>query len=184
MGKRIDVTPGFCVLWALLLLLLPLRLLAAAMAAALFHELCHALMIRMLGGHMIRLTIGAGGMEMETTAMTAWAEAACALAGPAGSFLLAGLYRWFPYLALCAFVQGCYNLIPLYPLDGGRTLACLLRMAAPLAWEWILRWSEILVLLLLLAAALCLRMGWGPVALWGMLAMRKIPCKDHRFGVE
>ena len=177
MRRRLEITPGFCILWALLLLMLPLRLILAAGAAALLHECCHALVIRLTGGAVTGITIGAGGTVMETTPMKSGQELVCALAGPLGSFLLVLLYQIFPLLALCALVQGCFNLLPLYPLDGGRALACLLPSKCMKA-------IEIVTLLALLALAVGLRMGIGPVLAWGMLAMRKIPCKDHRFGVE
>lgn len=184
LGRRIEVTPGFCILWALLLLVLPLRLLMATAAAAGLHELCHWAAIGLLGGQVRRLRIGAGGMVMETGPMPPRQELVCALAGPVGSLLLVPLYGRFPCLALCGLVQGCFNLLPLYPLDGGRVMSCILELLIPRCRERILRWIEWGVLALLLAAALGLRMGCGPILVWGMLAMRKIPCKDSRFGVQ
>ena len=184
MGRRIEVTPGFCILWALLLLVLPLRLLMAAVAAAGFHELCHWTVIRLMGGQVRRLRIGAGGMVMQTGPMPPRQELVCALAGPVGSLLLVPLYGRFPCLALCGLVQGCFNLLPLYPLDGGRALACVLEMVVPGCWERVLAWIEWSALAILLTAAVGLRMGYGPILAWGMLAMRKIPCKDSRFGVQ
>ena len=79
---------------------------------------------------------------METSPMTPGREALCALAGPLGSFLLLLLARHFPEAAVCGIVQGGYNLIPIYPLDGGRILRCLLP-------EKICRWTEIIFLAVL-----------------------------------
>ena len=178
----IEVTAGFCILWALLLLVLPLNLLLAAMGAALFHELCHGLAIYATGGKITRLTIGAGGMVMETTPMPPEKEALCALAGPAGSFLLASLYFRIPMVAVCGMVQGCFNILPLYPLDGGRAMKCLLEWLFPVQAEKIRKFVEILTLAFLLVLAI--RVGNGAILAWGMLVMRKIPCKDGTFGVQ
>lgn len=173
MQKRVDITPGFCILWSLLLLTLPLGLLLAAVAAALFHELCHGAAIRLLGGQVHGLTIGAGGMEMETAPMTPGREFICTLAGPMGSFVLVLLYPYAPLLSLCALVQGCFNLLPLYPLDGGRAVRCVLELAGVETWMGFIE-AVTLVALLILA----IRMGWGYMLVWTMLAFRKIPCKD------
>ena len=178
----IKVTAGFCILWAFLLLVLPLHLLLAAMGAALFHELCHGLAIYATGGKITRLTVGAGGMVMETTPMPPGREALCALAGPVGSFLLACLSLWMPLAAICALVQGCFNILPLYPLDGGRALRCLLEWLMPVQAERIRKLVEILTLVLLFVLAI--RVGSGAILAWGMLVMRKIPCKDGTFGVQ
>lgn len=181
MARRIDLTPGFCILWSLLLLVLPLRLLLAAATAAILHEVGHALAIRLLGGAILSLKVGAGGMEMETMPMEPWRELVCALAGPAASLTLVGFHAWFPGLALCGFCQGCFNLLPLYPLDGGRAAACVLTMAG---LEKLMKPMEFFVLAALLLLALTSGLGVGPVAVWGMLALRKIPCKAGRFAVQ
>lgn len=173
MGKRIEITPGFCILWSLLLLTLPLGLILSAAGAALFHELCHWIAIRLLGGQVRGLTVRAGGMVMETTPMSPGQELICALAGPAGSLLLVLLYKDVPLLSLCALVQGCFNLLPLYPLDGGRAVRCVLDMMGRGHWMGVIEMGTLALLLIL-----AIPMGIGPVLVWTMLAARKIPCKD------
>lgn len=182
--KQVEITPGFCILWAFLLLTQPLELLAAAMGAACFHELCHAGAVGLLGGRIHGITVRAGGMIMEIGPLPSWKETVCALAGPAGSFLLLPLAKWFPLLSLCGFIQGCFNLLPLYPLDGGRALACVLRYLCPAGWVRVQSAVEWTALALLLLPAAGCGMGIGPVLVWGMAAIRKIPCKQCRFGVQ
>lgn len=127
--KNINVSPGACILAAFLLLTVPLKWLLAAWFAAVFHELCHIAAIYACGGTVCEIKVGTGGAVMETGPMTAGMELLCALAGPLGSLLLALLLRRVPELAICGFIQGIYNLLPLYPLDGGRALRCLFSFA-------------------------------------------------------
>lgn len=55
-------------------------------------------------------------------------ELLCVLAGPAVSFSLLALARFFPRIAICGLVQGIYNLLPIYPLDGGKALRCMVSL--------------------------------------------------------
>lgn len=125
MGDKITISPGFCFLWALCLLILPLRWATGAFLAALVHEAAHWCAVYLLGGQVFSINLRGHGAVMEASPMTSGKEALCALAGPAGSFLLVLLAEYFPEAAVCALVQGCYNLLPIYPLDGGRIIRCL-----------------------------------------------------------
>lgn len=127
--KKTAISPGACILAALLLLTVPLKWLLAAWTAAVFHELCHIAAVHICGGKILAAQIGACGAVMETAPMTAGRELICALAGPFGSLLLVLLFRYMPELAICGCVQGLYNLLPLYPMDGGRALRCVFSFA-------------------------------------------------------
>lgn len=120
-----------------------------------FHELAHALVARRY--HMpirgITLFIFGGVAEMEEEPTSAKAEFWMALAGPAMSFLVAAVF-WLAasafagpappagelpvlapsvaVLAYLAFINGVlavFNLVPAFPLDGGRILRAAL-------WGW------------------------------------------------
>lgn len=125
MGSKLTVSPGFCLLWALSLLLLPLRWALGALTAALVHECAHYVTIRLLGGRVLGISLAGNGAIMETLPMSPGREALCALAGPMGSFLLLFMTEYFPEAGICGVIQGGYNLIPVFPLDGGRIMGCL-----------------------------------------------------------
>lgn len=174
---------------ALLLLLLPLPWVLAAVLAAAFHEGCHMTALFFSGGELLQFRAGFRGMTMTVGELSIFQELLCAAAGPAGSFLLLLLYRWFPEIALCGAVQGLYNLLPLYPYDGGRILRCLGNLLFPGQAEAVCRILENLVCLILALSA-----GWilvylsfnGLIPALAMVfpVLRKIPCKQAKIRVQ
>lgn len=188
MIKKVEIAPLAFIIAAFWLLVLPLQLLLAAMAAAMFHEFCHYVAIRLCGSEVLRLRIGTGGMSMETDPMTAGQELLCAMAGPGGSFLLVLLYPWMPWIALCALIQGCYNLLPLYPLDGGRCLRCGLELLFPdkwgSVWNWVHKGLQLLLIVMVVWLTAALKLGILPILLCGLTLIRKIPCKEGKLGVQ
>ena len=124
----VKIHASACLMSALLLLTVPLPWLFSAFFAACFHELCHCIAVYALGSQVFALEIRFHGASMEIQPLSADKELICALAGPAGSLLLLLTVHRFPRLALCAAVQGTFNLLPFYPLDGGRALRCVFRL--------------------------------------------------------
>lgn len=113
-----------------------------------FHELCHSLVARRFGLPMkgITLFIFGGVAEMTREPPSARAEFLMAVAGPFSSMVLASflfllsaggrsagwpvaLLGVFSYLALLNLVLATFNLVPAFPLDGGR----IMRSAI---WAW------------------------------------------------
>jgi Zn-dependent protease/CBS domain-containing protein len=111
----------------------------------LLHELGHAVVARSQGMPIrgITLFLFGGVAEMEDEPDTAGGEFLMAIAGPIVSVLLAvglGLLAWLGYnggwphpvvivLGYLAFINGlvlAFNLIPAFPLDGGRVLRSIL----------------------------------------------------------
>lgn len=128
---QVDIQASALVLCAVLLLMLPLQWVVGILAAAAVHECFHALAVWLLGGKILCITIGPGGAKMVATPMERGKAIVCALAGPMGSASLLLFSRWLPRIAICGLVQGCYNLLPLLPLDGGNALSVLLSIFYP-----------------------------------------------------
>jgi Zn-dependent protease len=110
------------------------------------HELCHSLVARRYGMHMhgITLFILGGVAEMDDEPPTPRAEFFMAVAGPVSSVAIGVIFLLFSMLlmpvsaplgVLCSWlgninlVLAAFNLIPAFPLDGGRMLRAVL-------WHW------------------------------------------------
>jgi Zn-dependent protease/predicted transcriptional regulator len=113
-----------------------------------FHEFCHSLVARHYGLNIrgITLFIFGGVAEMEKEPSTPKSEFLMAIAGPLASFLLAFIFQqihllalsneWSVffigvtyYLAYLNTILAIFNLVPAFPLDGGRMLRAAL-------WAW------------------------------------------------
>lgn len=114
-------------------------------ASIVFHELSHSLVARVFGLPIrgITLFVFGGVSEMTEEPPSAKAEFAMAVAGPLSSFVLGGILfgvdyfgsrnGWSPlvsavvgYLAFINVILGAFNLLPGFPLDGGRVLRSIL----------------------------------------------------------
>lgn len=175
--KKIDLSSWVCLFGAFLLLSVPLRWILAWLTAAIVHEGFHILAVRAFQGKIFRIRVGITGAVIEVCPMAPGKELVCALAGPVGGLLLLPLARILPTIALCGLFQSLWNLLPIYPMDGGRALRCLLCMGLGD------RRSEqlgnaignlVLILLLLLSIYGAFRRGLGllPVVIAGMLIFR------------
>jgi len=120
-----------------------------------FHELCHSLVATRYGIPMkgITLFIFGGVAEMDDEPPSARSEFFMAVAGPLSSFVLglafhgisyAGRQLGWPgtiptvtsYLGFINLLLASFNLIPAFPLDGGRVLRSILW-----GWKGNLRWA-------------------------------------------
>jgi Zn-dependent protease/predicted transcriptional regulator len=142
-------------------------------SSVLFHELCHAIVGNRLGESIDRITLFIfGGMaHLKGEPRCAEDELKIAAAGPLSSMVL-GLFFWlvanaiaisgnvplltavFRYLAYINIALAIFNLLPGYPLDGGRLLRAAL-------WK---RWGSI-------ERATARAADWGRTLAWGLMAM-------------
>lgn len=181
------------ILTALGLLILPLRWLLAAFTAAVIHELCHIGAVWLCGGWVKGFRMGMGGAVLDAYGLSRKQMVFCSLAGPLGPLLIIPLARWIPCIAVCAAMQSIYNLLPIYPLDGGRALRCFLSVICPPGiGEWIcvaVEWIFFLgILCLAIYACFWLHLGILPlvaaIALVVKTKFGKIPCKLCLQGVQ
>ena len=182
--RRFD----WCVLLllALSLLILPLRWLLAVLLAGAVHELGHYVALRLCGVNVSNLRIGIGGARMTVGDMGRWQELLCALAGPMAGLSLILLARWLPRTAVCACIHSAYNLLPVYPLDGGRAVHCI--CASERVCRWI-EWSCIgLIAFTGLYGSLFLKLGYLPIVVSAMTIHRALAgkgsCKAWSFSLQ
>ena len=160
-------------------------------ASILFHELSHAIVARRHGVPMngITLFIFGGVAEMEEEPQSARTELLVALAGPLATVvvivvlfpiaaLMARQHAPVPataivnYLAMINLVLLIFNIVPAYPLDGGRVLRATL-------WRWKdnVRWATRVAsrigsgfgLLLILLGVVQIVMGNFVGGIWSLL---------------
>jgi Zn-dependent protease len=164
-------------------------LLAAAgiLASILFHEFGHAFAAARQGLHVRRIHLFAlGGMaELQQRPLFSHQERLIALGGPAFSLLLAaffGLPFWSSLHPLASVVASLLastnlllvvaNILPVYPLDGGRVLRSLLwteKRSFLEASALTYRVSSIMLALLCFVAFLVFLSGWSRYA-YGLAA--------------
>lgn len=119
-GIEFQVTGRAYLVLALWILVVPIRWAAAALTAACVHELGHLAALRLWGVKVFEIEIDIFGAKIETAPMDNGQELACALAGPLAGLALCALWKWLPSLSIWALTQSVFNLLPIYPLDGGR----------------------------------------------------------------
>lgn len=146
--------------------------------SAVLHEGGHLLALRLMKIRVEGIRGELGGFVIQTRGLSYGQELMTAAAGPLVNLLLFMLWgRGDPVMALVNGVLLCYNLLPFYPMDGGRILRSCLRLLLPLTLsEWVERTICALTYLLLFLGGTYLSFGlhsglW-PILLCGFLFLR------------
>lgn len=186
---RVVVTAEFCLFATLFLLFVPFQWVASWFVAAFVHEFTHYLALRICRIDVYSVSIGLSGAKMQTQTMPWFVEAICALSGPLGGLSLLLLGKWFPYLTLFGFIQSAYNLLPVYPLDGGRALRCCVDRFIPGHSDWVCLAVRVVVVAALLFVVVSVFNGNPLLIILVTLLLfkgerRKIPCKQSKQTVQ
>lgn len=189
----VSVSPQACIVAVILLLVIPFPWLAGWIFAAFIHEICHYIAVLLCRGKVTAIRLNAVGAVLETGYLSLWESVICSLAGPAGGLILCLLSGKFPRLAVCGFLQSVYNLLPVYPLDGGRAVraictGCFQKATA----DKICTGLEMIVLsgilIISIVSAFFLKFGILPIFAGTILLLRlvkiKIPCKSGLHAVQ
>ena len=171
--KRLEIHPGFVMLACFLFYVSPLGFFLPFFTLSILHELGHIAALTIFGVEIRRIRLGGFGAELETGPMSPSSEAVCALAGPAVNLCCVWTLRRISLrLAMLSLLLGCYNLLPVYPLDGGRALRAVVALLLP---PEAARRTELCVEILCIGAVgyLCLRLGLrfglAPLGLFAVL---------------
>ena len=186
---EISVSAGACICSCLSVLLIPLDLVYSFYLSAAVHELGHLLALYIFHIPVFSVTFRIGGALIQTGTVSLKEELLCALSGPFFSFLCLLFVHDFPLLAVCGLIQGCFNLLPLYPMDGGRILRCTCLALCPHRAVFICNTAALFTV-----AVVCMLCGilflhtsdhlFLFIAFYFLLQTwvnRKIPCKENRY---
>ncbi|MDX1582057.1 MAG: M50 family metallopeptidase [Thermoanaerobaculia bacterium] len=172
-GTEVHAIPSFLILIGLFVLLALERgqpwqeaalWIPVIFLSVLFHEAGHAAANAALGlGPSLIVLGGYGGFTVNREKRKAWQDVVVSVAGPIFSFILAGLVfvlksqfefverdpmlaSLIPLLLVANIVWGIFNLLPVFPMDGGQALYGVVRyLAKPRSALLISIWSSMIL---------------------------------------
>lgn len=123
---RFRFDGGFFLMLSSALLIFPVRWIIAWCLAVAMHEVGHYVALRLFRIRVEGIFFSSCGIQMQTEYLPRRAELICAVSGPVAGLSLILFSKYMPYTAFCAFLHGVFNLLPIYPMDGGRVFRVLL----------------------------------------------------------
>lgn len=185
--QRVEISPGFVAFLCAYFYFDPAGTFAPFLLGVTLHEGAHLLLLRMAKARVLQITFSLSGALIRTAPLSNRWEILTAAAGPAVNFLLfLHLMRQLPMAALVNLCLFAYNLLPFYPLDGGRILRAVLHTLLPDgAADLVERVVGGLCLLCLCAAACyltcALHAGLWPVILCALIIVKTSGIISPRF---
>lgn len=177
-SQALEISPVFIAFLCAYYYFDPAQTFAPFLFSVTAHEAGHLLVLTLLRARIHKLRLTFSGAVIVTDPLRYSHEILAAAAGPAvNALLLALLASTAPQLAFVNLLLLAYNLLPFYPLDGGRILRAVLHLLLPpnaaASVERILSGACCLFLLICAVYLTCVRhAGLWPVVLWGLMSVR------------
>ena len=190
--QRVEISPLFVLLLCAYFYFDPEKTFFPFLLAVTAHEAGHLLALGLMKKKVHKIHFCMNGAVIHTSPLRYREELIAAAAGPAVNlFLLLSCTQAFPRFGLVNFCLFFYNLLPFYPLDGGRMLRSLLHLLlsefAANIIEGVIRILCILFLGVFACYLTCVwHAGLWPVIVFGVLLLRvagevKAPQKGTEF---
>ena len=120
MGSWFEVTPGYMAMLCVMAWI-DRSICISFAASVIIHEIGHLLVLKLMGISVRKVQLRLSGARIDSVFLDYRKEILCAAAGPSANLLFAWiiLHRW-PKIAAISILLATANLLPIYPMDGGR----------------------------------------------------------------